>query len=58
MDRESALRVIDAPPSSFEKSNRLNDIIASRLGFTHVELTELIKLPHVENSTFKSAIHW
>jgi hypothetical protein len=58
IDRESALSVIDAPPSSFEKSNRLNDIIASRLGFTHEELTELMKLPHVENSTFKSAIHW
>jgi PP-loop superfamily ATP-utilizing enzyme len=56
IDRESALRSIEVPPSTFEKSNRLNDIVSSRLGLTNEELTELIKLPHVENSIFKSAI--
>lgn len=56
IDRETALRAIEVPPSSFEKSNRLNDIVSSRLGFANKEFAELIKLPHVDNSAFKSAI--
>ena len=56
IDRDFALREISVAPSNSEKSNRLNDIVSSRLGFTNHEILELIRLPHVENSTFKSAI--